>query len=216
MISRQKLLEAAIQVFAEHGFRGATTRRIADAAGVNEVTLFRHFKSKSALINEAAEYHAQLRSAESLPEAPVAPLRELAAWASAQLDFLHASRAVIRKCLAELDEHPQMAACMHHGPVLAHAQLRRYAERLSAAHGLDGRDERVAVACAMMNGVLFADAMGREYMPALYPRPRSRAAEQYARAFLRALGIPDAAASPGTPSRPSANGRRRRGAAVRN
>lgn len=216
MINRQKLLDAAIQVFAEHGFRGATTRRIAEAAGVNEVTLFRLFKSKSALINEAAQYHAQLRSAESLPEVPRAPRRELAAWAAAQLDFLHASRAVIRKCLAELDEHPQMAACMHHGPVLAHAQLRRYAERLSAAHGLDPRDERVAVACAMMNGVLFADAMGREYMPELYPRPRRRAAEQYARAFLRALGVPEAEVAPEAPARSPVNGRRRRGAAVRN
>jgi AcrR family transcriptional regulator len=52
--SRDRLIEAAIRVFAESGFRGATTRRIAEAAGVNEVTLFRLFKTKGALIDEAA------------------------------------------------------------------------------------------------------------------------------------------------------------------
>ena len=39
---RDKILLAAVTVFAEVGFRGATTRRIAQEAGVNEITLFRH------------------------------------------------------------------------------------------------------------------------------------------------------------------------------
>ena len=69
-VSRQKLLEAAMRVFAESGFRGATTRRIAEAAGVNEVTLFRQFKSKSALINEVAALYARQRSEEALPVGP--------------------------------------------------------------------------------------------------------------------------------------------------
>ena len=43
---REQLLEAAVKVFAIAGFRGATTRRIAQEAGVNEVTLFRQFGSK--------------------------------------------------------------------------------------------------------------------------------------------------------------------------
>ena len=36
--------------FARDGIRGATTREIARKAGVNEVTLFRHFKSKEQLL----------------------------------------------------------------------------------------------------------------------------------------------------------------------
>ena len=43
---REALLKSATKVFAEVGSRGATTRRIAQEAGVNEVTLFRHFQSK--------------------------------------------------------------------------------------------------------------------------------------------------------------------------
>ena len=55
MVSRQKLLEAAMRVFAESGFRGATTRRIAEADGVKEVNMFRELKSKKEMIKEVDE-----------------------------------------------------------------------------------------------------------------------------------------------------------------
>lgn len=189
MISRQKLLEAAIRVFAESGFRGATTRRIADAAGVNEVTLFRLFKSKSALINEAAQLHAEQRAEYTLPMVPVDPELELTGWCAAQLRYLHGSRALIRKCMAELEEHPQMAECMRPGPLVAKLQLREYTERLCRASGIDPRGDAVPTACTMLMGALFADAMGRDMMPAAYPRPKSRAPALYAQTFLRALGV---------------------------
>ncbi len=38
-----------MDLFARLGFRGATTRRIAEAAGVNEAIIFRHFPSKEDL-----------------------------------------------------------------------------------------------------------------------------------------------------------------------
>jgi AcrR family transcriptional regulator len=49
-VTRQRLLEAAARIFARDGLAGATTRVIAQDAGVNEVTLFRHFQSKERLI----------------------------------------------------------------------------------------------------------------------------------------------------------------------
>jgi AcrR family transcriptional regulator len=51
---RDRLLAAAAEVFAEKGFRGATTRDIAERAGITEPMLFRHFGSKTALFEEAA------------------------------------------------------------------------------------------------------------------------------------------------------------------
>jgi len=47
--TRDRVLDAALQAFAEHGFDGATTKKIAARAKVNEVTLFRLFRSKRAL-----------------------------------------------------------------------------------------------------------------------------------------------------------------------
>ena len=48
--THRRLLEAAARVFARSGLEGATTREIAREAGVNEVTLFRHFQSKEKLL----------------------------------------------------------------------------------------------------------------------------------------------------------------------
>jgi AcrR family transcriptional regulator len=46
---RQQILEVASRIFARKGYQGATTREIAEAAGVNEALLFRHFPSKESL-----------------------------------------------------------------------------------------------------------------------------------------------------------------------
>jgi len=189
IVSRQKLLDAALRVFAESGFRGATTRRIAEEAGVNEVTLFRHFKSKTALINEAAQLYARRRTASALPLEPVDPQAELTAWCTTQLTFLRNTRSLIRKCMAELEEHPQMAACMRHGPDLSQEQLGTYVRRLVEVRQLSLTPEDAQVACMMLQGALFSDAMGRDMMPDQFPRPLRRAGAHYARLFLRTLGL---------------------------
>jgi len=63
------LIDAAAQVFAERGYAEATTRSIAERAGVNEVTLFRRFGSKSDLMlaafDRVAERFAPITAAPS-------------------------------------------------------------------------------------------------------------------------------------------------------
>ena len=53
--TRDRILFAARDVIARKGKRGATTREIAEVAGVNEATVFRHFGNKSALIVAVAK-----------------------------------------------------------------------------------------------------------------------------------------------------------------
>ncbi|HUA07723.1 MAG TPA: TetR/AcrR family transcriptional regulator [Candidatus Acidoferrales bacterium] len=48
--TRDRIVAAARDVIKRKGKRGATTREIAEVAGVNEATLFRHFGNKDALI----------------------------------------------------------------------------------------------------------------------------------------------------------------------
>lgn len=45
-----QIMEAALQVFSEKGFNGATTKEIAEVAGVAEGTIFRYFKTKKDLL----------------------------------------------------------------------------------------------------------------------------------------------------------------------
>ena len=51
--TRDKILRAFLALAAERGMAGITTRDIAAAAGVNEVTLFRHFGDKASLARAA-------------------------------------------------------------------------------------------------------------------------------------------------------------------
>jgi len=53
--TRERLVEAALQVFASHGFDGATTREIARRAGVALAALPYHFTTKEALWRAAAD-----------------------------------------------------------------------------------------------------------------------------------------------------------------
>jgi AcrR family transcriptional regulator len=53
--TRQSLLVAAAKVFSRDGFQAATTREIAREANVNEVTLFRHFRTRTELLRATLE-----------------------------------------------------------------------------------------------------------------------------------------------------------------
>ncbi|MBD3940514.1 TetR/AcrR family transcriptional regulator [Microbacterium sp. NEAU-LLC] len=48
--TRQRILAAALELFDRHGYDRTTTAQIASAAGVSEMTLFRHFASKDRLL----------------------------------------------------------------------------------------------------------------------------------------------------------------------
>ena len=54
-VTEVRIVEAAAQMFARHGFKAATTREIAHLADLNEVTLFRYFLHKPDLFWAAVE-----------------------------------------------------------------------------------------------------------------------------------------------------------------
>ncbi len=53
VITDGQIFQAVMEVIAKLGYAGATTRQIADAAGVSEVTLFRKYGSKAELVKRA-------------------------------------------------------------------------------------------------------------------------------------------------------------------
>lgn len=54
--TQEKILKAATKLFSEHGYNGTSTKRIAEVAGVNEVTVFRHFGNKSNILQEVIRH----------------------------------------------------------------------------------------------------------------------------------------------------------------
>ncbi len=185
---REALLRAAIKVFAETGTRGATTRRIAQEAHVNEVTLFRHFKSKDDLLKAALQLFATQASSRSLPAEPVHPRVELLEWCRAHHRELHKVRALIRRSMAEFAEHPDNCTHGMQASVRVANDLADYLRRLKQRGLASGTwDERAA--SAMLMGALFADAMGRDTMPERYPYSMRDAIEHYVDLLLSAIGV---------------------------
>lgn len=59
MAKDQSILEAAMKIFVKEGYDGTTTKSIAVEAGVNEVTLFRKFKSKENILRSVITYNCE-------------------------------------------------------------------------------------------------------------------------------------------------------------
>jgi AcrR family transcriptional regulator len=58
--ARDKIIQAALELFSNEGYKGTTTKGIALAAGVNESTVFRIFGSKDNLFKELLFQNNQL------------------------------------------------------------------------------------------------------------------------------------------------------------
>src|SRR5688500_11155549 len=72
---REQILTAALQVMAEHGFRGASIKRIAERAGLKSAALiYWYFKDKeallAALLTEMDPFLGEVAAAEQLLDRP--------------------------------------------------------------------------------------------------------------------------------------------------
>lgn len=56
---REKVLAAAVQLFAEYGYHAATMRDIAQMAGIQAASIYYHYANKQALLVEIMETHMQ-------------------------------------------------------------------------------------------------------------------------------------------------------------
>ena len=191
--NRTRILQAARRVYSQFGWRGATTRRIAEAAGVNEVTIFRQFGSKDALLGAVMADSAMHDPIPPLPAAPAHPEQELTRWALAHHHRLVEMREMIRQMMGQAAERPDVASCATNGPCGAAALLREYVVRLRRGGWLargpgSTPPADVSAGVAMLMGAMFADAMGRDVMPEMFPASPEKAIGSYVRLFLRALG----------------------------
>lgn len=186
---RDKILEAATAIYAESGFRGATTRRIAELAGVNEVTLFRHFGSKESLLREVIARQWSTIEIPILPAQVGDPESELTDWALAFSERHRPCASFIRTRLGEFDEHPEMLPPSGSPTARAAAQLQAYVTRLSDA-GLARRDVSPRSAAALLIGALFNDVITRDGIPEMFGDNPAADVRGYVQLFLAAVRAP--------------------------
>ncbi|WP_022855029.1 TetR/AcrR family transcriptional regulator [Thermodesulfobacterium thermophilum] len=113
--TKKRLLEAALKVFSEKGFLGATTKEIAKQAGVAEVTLFRHFGSKENLFAETINQYSFLpKLKEILPEIKTEPpdiaLKKIA---REFLNVLESKKNLIRIMYTDFYRYPDYIKKIH-------------------------------------------------------------------------------------------------------
>jgi AcrR family transcriptional regulator len=56
MDTKIRIMDSAMDLFSENGFNSTTTRSIAEKAGVNELTIFRHFGTKENLLSKVIDH----------------------------------------------------------------------------------------------------------------------------------------------------------------
>jgi len=197
---RERIIEAAARVYASSGFRGTTTRRIAEEAGVNEVTLFRLFGSKAALIAEAMRTQEFIDPHPGPPDPSLTPLEQLTKSNTAVMENLSKHRHLIRQGMAEQIEHPEVCNELCGEKKVAFERFVAYARDLVKQEGSDPNVD-VRTSASMLFSAIFHDVMSREMVSETFP-PAQQAAARYAKVFLRSIGVPfDGKGKSSTPRR---------------
>lgn len=155
---RTAILDAALEVFAQSGYRSGSLREVAERVGMSEAGLLHHFRSKSALLLALLDHRdetSRKRVDFDLPDG-VEALRALA-----ELARFNASNPGIVELYCVLSAEATSPAHPAHGWFVeryenVRASVKRSFERVAAAGRLnDGVDPaRAAVAVvALMDGL---------------------------------------------------------------
>lgn len=159
--TRQRLLSAAREEFGASGIEGATTRAIAERAGCNEVTLFRHFESKlkllAAVVQDTSEEFSEL--CQSPGERGGGLTGNLLRYAEVYNASMERCEGMCRALIGEGHRHPELTKELIHD-VLApfHDSLARYLDKQitegAVKRGTDTAQIAELFTAALAGGVL--------------------------------------------------------------
>ncbi|MBY0084981.1 TetR/AcrR family transcriptional regulator [Brevibacillus sp. M2.1A] len=119
--TRERILSAARQLMAQKGYKGATTRKISELAGVNEVTVFRHFKNKVGILTELLKEIMDVREQlEQGLQGEFSDIKEmLVSYARTYYGLLVERKEIFMICMIEADNHPEVVQMFSSLPMTA-------------------------------------------------------------------------------------------------
>ena len=114
-LREEQIIKKAFNVFSRLGYRGSTTKMLASAAGINELTLFRHFRNKENLFKKVIEHHSFLARIEELePSLEHLPYKNaLNTLAESFLETLYRNKNLVKIMAMEAYTHPTYARMIH-------------------------------------------------------------------------------------------------------
>ncbi len=128
--TRQRLLAAESRVFGELGYARATTRALAAAAGVTELTLFRHFGSKEKLFAAVLEAYAAPALTSEIDSMLSGDYRQdLLIMGNIVMRILLERQQSLRLMLCEATHFPELKEMMARNPRTLRQHLAAYLQR---------------------------------------------------------------------------------------
>jgi AcrR family transcriptional regulator len=162
--TRERIIVAAREVIGRKGKRGATTREIADVAGVNEATLFRHFGTKEALLVATAQHFCgYMQLADIAAQCTGEIAGDLLILARTMFARFEALQDMIRWSLVEQEYEKDIFAETAWQPQLAIlAILTQFMQRRVDSGELRGDPHKLAM---VFLGLVFMHALGSKKFP---------------------------------------------------
>jgi len=177
--TRSRILDAALDVFSEHGFEGSTLQQVADRLGFTKAALYYHFRSKDDILGAlvapaSAGIQAMLEAHTGTPDSPARRRQFMADY----VDYLLAHRRLIAYISSDL-------ATLAHPAMAKSRERRERMEAILAGDDLDFADQvRVTIAFGGIQAAIarnpdagtaeLREALLAAATPLLRPRRRSR------------------------------------------
>jgi AcrR family transcriptional regulator len=129
-LTRARIMQAASKLFTEKGFAGTTTRAIAESAGINEVTLFRHFGTKEKLAKAIMDQYGGAAIAENLEMRFSGDyVQDLTLIGRTMMKVMSERIVAIRMSICESGNFPEFQQVVAENPRQLRQMLARYFQR---------------------------------------------------------------------------------------
>lgn len=112
VIEDEIVYQAVMQVVSERGYAGATTKQMADAAKVSEVTLFRKYENKAELVKQAISFVVEQTDFSSAVEYTGNVHADLLRVVQAYQDSAVKHGFFFAALFSELSRHPELAEAL--------------------------------------------------------------------------------------------------------
>jgi len=183
-----RILDAAVALFCERGYKGTTTRAIAERARVNEVTVFRRFGTKQGLFMAVVQRETDVTEALSAFE--LRPTGDMVADLTRVGREMHSNMtsrtALFKLIMTEVTRDPSKWASVSHAPFSVIAKLEAYfreARRLGMARDVDPHLAAVAFFSFFFRALVATSFLGRD----VFIGEEGGAVEGFVRIFVNGI-----------------------------
>ena len=185
IIEDDLVYRAAMQAVIDRGYNGATTKQIAAAADISEVTLFRKYGSKAELVKQAITATAEKMDFSAAARYTGDPAADLERVVRAYQDLAAQNGRFIYTLISEIARHPELGDLLN-APLSIMEGIGELLARYQA-EGVLRREPPLHAVAALLGPLMIANMIG-EANPELALPPLDT--EQHVALFLHGRALP--------------------------